>query len=118
MTPTRIQRRRTKGWKMPENAISVTRPGPFGNPFKFGDYVKFFDGWAPLITTQENATSGYTFIASPKMAVEFYAEYRRRIPLTEDQKAFLRGKDLACWCAAGSVCHADVLLQLANTDQP
>lgn len=26
----------------------------------------------------------------------------------------LRGKNLACWCKAGSPCHADVLLELAN----
>ena len=110
----RIQRRRTKGWEMPENAVSVTRPGKYGDPFKFGDYVRFGHGWVYLKTTQEYATPDYTFIASPKMAVEFYAEYRRRIPLTEDQKAFLRGKDLVCWCAAGSFCHADVLLELAN----
>lgn len=32
--PKRIQRRRTKGWKMPRNTISVARPGPFGNPYK------------------------------------------------------------------------------------
>ena len=27
----------------------------------------------------------------------------------------LRGKDLACWCPLGGACHADVLLELANT---
>lgn len=32
-TPVRIQRKRTKGWRMPEGAISVCRPGPYGNPF-------------------------------------------------------------------------------------
>jgi hypothetical protein len=26
----------------------------------------------------------------------------------------LRGKNLACWCKAGTPCHADVLLELAN----
>lgn len=34
--PVRIQRKRTKGWKMPENTVSVTRPGKWGNPFKVG----------------------------------------------------------------------------------
>lgn len=27
----------------------------------------------------------------------------------------LRGKNLACWCAIGAACHADVLLEIANT---
>lgn len=31
--PHRVQRKRTKGWKMPENTVSVTRPGPYGNPY-------------------------------------------------------------------------------------
>lgn len=32
----RIQRKRTKGWRMPEGAVSVCRPGIWGNPFKPG----------------------------------------------------------------------------------
>ncbi|KPC88365.1 hypothetical protein ADL27_40895, partial [Streptomyces sp. NRRL F-6602] len=31
--PIRIQRRRTKGWRKPDNAAIVTRPSRFGNPF-------------------------------------------------------------------------------------
>jgi hypothetical protein len=27
----------------------------------------------------------------------------------------LAGKDLACWCPLGQPCHADVLLELANS---
>lgn len=28
----------------------------------------------------------------------------------------LRGKNLACWCRLDQPCHADVLLEKANTD--
>ena len=31
--PKRIQRRRTAGWRMPEGAVYVGRPSPWGNPF-------------------------------------------------------------------------------------
>lgn len=34
MTPKRIQRKRTKGWRMPENTVYVGRPSKWGNPFK------------------------------------------------------------------------------------
>lgn len=34
--PERIQRRRTKGWRMPEGAIYVGRPSKWGNPFQLG----------------------------------------------------------------------------------
>ncbi len=32
----RIQRRRTKGWRMPEDAVYVARPSKWGNPFAVG----------------------------------------------------------------------------------
>lgn len=32
--PQRIQRKRTKGWRMPEGAIYVGRPTVYGNPFE------------------------------------------------------------------------------------
>lgn len=35
-------------------------------------------------------------------------------PLLAEIVDELRGKNLACWCAAGQPCHADVLLELAN----
>lgn len=34
--PKRIQRKRTKGWKMPENAVYVGRPTKWGNKFTLG----------------------------------------------------------------------------------
>lgn len=33
--PERIVRQRTKGWRMPENTVSVTRPSKWGNPFAY-----------------------------------------------------------------------------------
>ena len=35
-TPVRIQRQRTKGWRMPEGAVYVGRPSPWGNPWPVG----------------------------------------------------------------------------------
>lgn len=34
LKPKRIQRKRTRGWKMPPNTVCVTRPGRWGNPYK------------------------------------------------------------------------------------
>jgi hypothetical protein len=33
----RIQRKRTKGWRMPEGAVYVGRPSRWGNPFTGND---------------------------------------------------------------------------------
>ncbi|HEY9415508.1 MAG TPA: DUF4326 domain-containing protein [Pseudonocardia sp.] len=35
--PKRIQRQRTKGWRMPEGAVYVGRPTKWGNPFVYRD---------------------------------------------------------------------------------
>lgn len=45
MTPKRFQLRRTKGWRLPPNTVSVARPGPYGNPFSWrGDWIT----WAAI----------------------------------------------------------------------
>lgn len=62
--PKRIQRRRTKGWRMPPGAVYVGRP---------------------------------TVLAD-------------RVDVSE-----LRGRDLACWCPLDAPCHADLLIELANS---
>lgn len=78
---------------MPENTVSVCRPGKWGNPFKVGR-----DGTAAE-------------------CVEQYECLTQEWP-TEQAAALaeLRGKNLACFCKLGSPCHADVLLRLANVD--
>lgn len=49
--PRRIQRKRTRGWRMPEGAVYVGRPSRWGNPFSVhrGNVIgpRWFDvkGW-------------------------------------------------------------------------
>lgn len=87
--PKRIQRKRTKGWRMPPNTISVTRPGKYGNPFSVANYGD--------------------------KALTMFESYLESTLLTQPNFLLpLRGKDLACWCPVGQPCHADVLLRYAN----
>ena len=37
MRPRRIQRKRTRGWRMPPNTVYVGRPSKWGNIFHVGD---------------------------------------------------------------------------------
>ena len=83
--PKRIQRKRTRGWKMPKNAVYVGRPSRWGNPFDVAS-----TGRIPAV-------------------LRFACEVAPLLDLTE-----LRGKDLACWCRLDQECHATVLLELAN----
>jgi hypothetical protein len=39
-------------------------------------------------------------------------------PTAHEIRTELRGKTLACWCALGAPCHADVLLEIANGPEP
>ena len=103
--PKRIQRKRTKGWKMPEGAVSVTRPGRWGNPFIVSPKVR------------PGARSGGEYICVPSVedAVACFREMMAQSPArTAAAIAELRGKDLACFCPLDQLCHADVLLEIAN----
>lgn len=116
----RIQRRRTKGWRMPEGTVYVGRPSRWGNP------------WT---TAQMRAEFGYYFTnenggdaALKRYALQDYRtwlagtlpeHWNLNLPERPDLSS-LRGRDLACWCpivdGAGNPvpCHADILLELAN----
>jgi len=117
--PIRIQRKRTKGWKMPENTVSVTRPGKYGNPFKVGRYYKVFaNGWFspchPKSIEEALIDPSYTLINSNEDAVIMYKKYLSVLE-TKPDFSELRGKNLACFCALQNACHADVLLEVANS---
>lgn len=87
----RIQRRRVKGWRLPEGAVNCARPGKFGNPFK-----------SPPM--------------SREAAVREHKQYLANNPeLVALIKAELRGKDLACFCSLELACHVDNLLETANS---
>ena len=85
MKPKRIQLSRKKGFKLPPNTVVVSRPSRWGNPFRVG-----IDG----------------------TAAECVELYRANWP---QDAVLLRGKNLACWCKLGEPCHADALLEIANS---
>ena len=101
MTPKRIQRIRTKGWRMPEGAIYVGRPGRWGNPFGM-------DG--PQRSRRQAANDCRDWLAGTLFP--HFEQQRRQWILDNIEQ--LRDKDLACWCPLDEDCHADVLLELAN----
>ena len=102
--PQRIQLSRRKGWRMPENTVSVARPGRWGNPFKVGNFIE-------NVKTEDRAGAVAAFR-------EMLTIDERNYPDTGAIRAALRGKNLACWCPLDQPCHADVLLELANTEVP
>ena len=126
MKPKRIQRKRTKGWRMPENTVYVGRPSVFGNPTDCNIHgcPKKPCGCCPdfhaccVDVYREYVVSGLENRSSQtgrfNIALDALAGYPRRNKLVEALPK-LRGKDLACWCPLDQPCHADVLLELANS---
>lgn len=100
--PKRIQRKRTRGWKMPPNAVYVGRPTRWGNPYRLPDYIGD-DLSRRTFCCQDFRDSLVYDIGAVRTTAE---EIRRE----------LRGKDLACWCPLDQPCHADVLLEIANAE--
>lgn len=99
--PKRIQRKRTKGWKMPPNTVYVGRPSIWGNPFDMS-----------LGETRMSVLTRYRmWIAGAKNMgnVKLRAEVMNRLKAGE-----LRNKNLACWCPLDQPCHADKLLEVAH----
>ncbi|TDD97601.1 DUF4326 domain-containing protein [Actinomadura rubrisoli] len=109
----RIQRRRVRGWRLPEGAVVVDRTSRFGNPFTEaaaeaageegprGAVVDAYAEWLSGCETYEDV----------------YMLHRRSFDRlwVWDHLPDLAGKDLACWCplpADGEpdICHGAVLL--------
>jgi hypothetical protein len=95
--PHRVVPRRTKNWKMPDNTVYVGRPTVWGNPFVVG---------SELIGGEK---------LSAEKSIALYRQYAREAFNLRDLRACLRGKNLACWCRLGQSCHAEVLLEMANS---
>lgn len=88
--PRRIQRRRTKGWRMPPNTRYAGRPGPWGNPFRVGD----------------------PGVPDPAAAVARFAAWLpHQHTLVAAARETLDGVNLACWCPLSQPCHVDVWLR-------
>ena len=76
---------------MPAGAVYVGRPTRYGNPY-------------PLVREADRE----------EVISKFRSYATNRLENEPHWLEPLRGKDLACWCAPGRLCHADVLMELAN----
>ena len=104
MKPKRIQRKRVKGWKMPENTIFVGRPTKFGN-YWFYEKVKNLDDIVYNID--------YGAMTVKEMFKIMKKDWLNCVNFDE-WIAPLKGKNLCCWCPLDQPCHADILLEIAN----
>jgi len=115
--PQRMQLSRKAGFNLQAASLAlnglparlITRPGRWGNPFTIDDMARQY---------------GLDRAAAQAKAVELCAEWLRGTldpalspgepPARAVIRAELQGHNLACWCKAGTPCHADTLIELAN----
>lgn len=124
MTPQRVQRKRTAGWRLPAGAVCVTRPSVYGNPFKVA--VPYCGPTIRQVNTAAEAVDAFRdWIARDTLhplmwdreLIEAHTKLKAALA-----RGDLAGRDLACWCPLTDEhgnrvpCHADVLLELAAAD--
>jgi Domain of unknown function (DUF4326) len=110
--PRRVQLRRSKGWRMPDNTVKVDRTTLFGNPFLVSEH-----GHDRAVALHRTWITGRTI--KGLMAPAPKDELRQRREDVLRALPGLRGKNLACWCplpneGEADNCHAAILLELAN----
>jgi hypothetical protein len=130
--PIRIQRQRTRGWRMPPDTVYVGRGSIWGNPFVIGQPSGVF----PVGMGRRGQAETLIASMSREQVIEFYKtaldgcllpemyphghdwierfRKRRHCSPGEEIKHDLRRRNLCCWCALDQPCHADVLLEIAN----
>lgn len=108
--PERLQRRRTRGWRLPPGARIVDRTTRFGNPFTVADaeaegltypqlaVVELHANWL-----QGDGPDTYT-VGARKLSRSWVLTHLHE----------LRGLDLVCPCPPGTPCHADTLIAWSN----
>jgi hypothetical protein len=130
VTPQRIQLRRTKGWRLREAsiaingllAVKVDRSTRWGNPYDASLYgielsLRLFRDTASGIWDPGNIPPG----TPDETWRELYSAHQKwhawmRGHPRDVIRRDLRGKNLCCWCKPGEPCHADVLLEIANSE--
>jgi hypothetical protein len=106
----RIQRQRTKGWRMPPNTVYVGRPTVWGNPFSVDKYgrdraLEYFHSYLSGEMVPADAEPDLR-----RAEKRLYGEAPATLYPGEIAALLLRGKNLACWCPLDEPCHADALL--------
>lgn len=116
--PQRLHLSRQRGFNLQATSMAlnglpakqVTRPGKWGNPFSIADMAKRYG--LDRDTAQEKAvglcrdwlrgTLDPALSPGPAPSREVIARE-------------LAGYNLACWCRPGTPCHAEVLIEIANS---
>lgn len=115
----RIQRRRTKGYKLPERTLCVSRPSLWGNPYpldEFGELsLPLFRNtalgiWdAALLDDKPETLRSRAY----ELHHAWLKQFKGRHPLDAFRSILWNYDFIACWCKVTDACHGDTWLELA-----
>lgn len=120
LKPKRIQRKRTKGFKLPVKTLCVSRPSIWRNPFPL---TEFGELTLPLFrNTLLGIWNGALLDDKPpslrSSAYDLHCEWQQqfsyRHPLDVLRSTLPNYDFIACWCKEDASCHADILLELGS----
>lgn len=108
MRPTRIQRKRKKGYKQPIGTKYCGRGTKFGNPFIIGDGI-----------TRNQAVDLFEqCVEHPHMAYNYFDEIQATLNyehfkyIKENIGLLREYKYLSCYCPLDVRCHVDPLIKI------
>lgn len=116
--PGRVQMSRQRPWRAEHpGAVIVARPSIWGNPYRVVRVGK------TMWQLQHDSRSLAVFRSRSGVEAREEAVQRLRRLVERDRAPWstgmirreLAGVELACWCPLEHPCHADLLLEIANT---
>lgn len=111
--PKRIQRKRTKGFKLetdnPLGYVLIHRPFKLGNPFDWTNFLEEHGGDSEKAKLHSQALFGLWLYQDELSDVQDYEKEAHNLYLKELEKH--RGKDVVCFCKLDQACHGDVILK-------
>lgn len=99
---------RTFGSTLPEGTIYVGAGSGWANPFAMNE---------PAALTEPDGSTSIHLPVGAEGAVFTYRRYLAEGSRADIVRKHLTGKNLSCWCPQGTPCHADVLLEVANSPE-
>lgn len=107
--PTRIQRSRKPGFRLPQNTICINRGTKWGNPFTVEEYgrEKAIEMFRECLLN--NVMCYYYFDE-----IEATTQYNRFVWMAEHLDIIRNADYIACFCPLDETCHGDILIEFAT----
>ncbi|OMQ44976.1 hypothetical protein BKP54_11250 [Ensifer sp. 1H6] len=121
--PVRLQLSRAKGFNLQRHSLEtnglpaaiVARPSKYGNPVTELDFTDLQSIWREMGRKPIEGTWRQHAVRCFDAWIGGEIAEMGKPPTAAEIRRDLKGQNLACWCKPGEPCHADVLLEIANS---